>query len=188
MAVFSQCGDGRYGGNKNRATMAEDYFASQASMAVAYQESTWRQFTCERDVLANGNATGLMQIITTWWPEGYNYELGRDITLGDVCTGTGYRGNETYNKDLGEAIWSNRAGRAQNEIGAYNPTTEHTVKETAAKYHGGPNAMYWNRESLNEVPPRWEPLSGGDVTYADAIWNHYENETWINALTCPCGD
>lgn len=153
-------------------------------MAVAWQESTWRQFTCDRQVLMNGNATGLMQIMATYWPEGYNTELQRQIVLGDRCSGTGYRGNETYNKDLGEDIWNHRRQVAINRIGQYNPDNEQLVKETAAIYHGGYSGRYWDPDML---PDEWVALDNPHVGYANTIWNHHVNQPWSNHLNCPCG-
>lgn len=186
-AVFGLCGDGRHGGNINRANMVDDFFASRATKAAAWQESSWRQFTCDRTVLMNGNATGLMQIIPSSWPEGYNPELQRDILLGDLCTGDGYRGDETYNKNLGEDIWDLRQGQALEAIGSYNPNTEQLLKETAAKYHGGNGGWYWKRSELQSVPPVWVADSASsDVPHANAVWTHYQAETWTGSLDCPC--
>lgn len=187
-AVFGGgCGNGTMGLNLNRASIATGFFAGIDTKAVAWQESRWRQFTCARQVLKNGNATGMMQIIPSQWPDGFNSEVQRNIESGDLCSGTGYHGNQAYNRQLGEDIFQLRMTQSLNIIGQYSPTAEQLLKEAAAKYYGGNEVAYWNRNELrNNTPPEWIPNTGAHVTHANSVWGHRQAQTWNAHLNCPC--
>lgn len=113
---------------------------------------------------------------------------GREISFGEKCRSTVYFWSEAYNRDLGLAIWNKRTLQATEDIGKYSPNEEQLIKATATKYHGGPETWYWNEAFLKQTPRQWVPLSdsGGDVGYANEVYEAYVNRSWANLEDCPC--